>query len=347
MIKLALVGCGNMGHTHAKAFSAIKDCKLVAACDIIVERAEAYAKEFNIPNVYADMEEMLAKCELDAVTLVTPDATHAPLALKVLASGKHILSEKPLATSYADAKTMADAAKQAGVINMINFSYRDSAAIQKAHQIIQEGKLGRIMHVEASYLQSWLSSKLWGDWRKRENFLWRLSTGHGSAGVLGDVGVHILDFTTYGAGNISSIDCQLRTFHKAKGDRIGEYVLDANDSAVMLVEMEGGGLGTIHTTRWATGQKNSLRLRIYCEKGGLIVDLDKSWNTIDICKGRDVDKTEWKTIKCPKTPTIYQRFIQSVASGVNDQPDYARGAEVQKMLDVCFESDRLGKRVGV
>ncbi len=347
MIKLAIVGCGGMGHTHAKAFSAIKDCKLTAACDIIPERAQAFSKEFDIPYVYPDMDEMLAKCDLDAVTLVTPDATHAPLALKIIAKGKHILSEKPPATCYADAKAMADAAAQAGVINMINFSYRDSAAIQRAHQILQEGKLGRVLHVEASYLQCWLSSKVWGDWRKTPAFLWRLSTGHGSGGVLGDVGVHILDFTTFAAGDIRSLDCQMRTFHKAQGDRLGEYTLDANDSAVMLVEMESGALGTIHTSRWATGQKNSLRLRVYCEKGALVVDLDKSWDTLDICRGSDVDKAEWKTLKCPKTPKIYQRFIDSILSGQNDQPDYERGAQVQKLLDLCFESDKERKRLSV
>jgi predicted dehydrogenase len=347
MIKLAIVGCGGMGHTHAKNFSAIKDCKLTAACDIIPERAQAFSKEFDIPYVYPDMDEMLAKCDLDAVTLVTPDATHAPLALKIIAKGKHILSEKPPATCYADAKAMADAAAQAGVINMINFSYRDSAAIQRAHQILQEGKLGRIMHVEASYLQCWLSSKVWGDWRKGTNWLWRLSTEHGSAGVLGDVGVHILDFTTFAAGDIRSLDCQLRTFPKAKGERIGEYTLDANDSGVMTVEMEGGALGTIHFSRWATGQKNSLRLRVYCEKGALVVDLDKSWDTLEICRGSDVDKAEWKTLKCPKTPKIYSRFINSIISGQNDQPDYARGAQVQKLLDLCFESNKEGKRLAV
>ena len=128
---------------------------------------------------------------------------------------------------------------------------------------------------------------------------------------------------------------------------MGEYSLDANDSAVMTVEMEGGALGTIHTSRWATGHKNSLRLRLYCEKGALVVDLDKSWDTLDICRGSDVDKVEWKTLKCPKTPTIYQRFISSILSGQNDQPDFARGAQVQKMLDLCFASDKEGKRMVV
>jgi predicted dehydrogenase len=334
-----------MAHSHARAFKAIKGCKLVAACDILPGRVEAFAKEFDIPRFYTDVDEMLATSGIDAVTVVTPDAAHAPVALKVIGKGKHILCEKPLATCFADAKQMADTAGLSGVINMVNLSYRNSAAIQKAHQLVEAGELGRVLHVEASYLQSWLSSKVWGDWRTSPGFLWRLSTQHGSAGVLGDVGVHILDFATFGAGDIQSLDCRLKTFHKAEDDRVGEYPLDANDSAVITVELAGGALGTIHTTRWATGHANSLRLRIFGESGAIEVDLDHSQDSLEICLGKDIDKAGWKTLACPKTPTIYQRFIKSIRSGRNDQPDFKRGAKIQKLLDACFESDRLGKSI--
>jgi len=345
MIKLAIVGTGGMAHSHAKAFAEIKGCKLVAACDIVRPRAEAFATEFAIPQIFTDVDEMLGQAEIDAVAVVTPDAAHAPVSLKVVAKGKHILCEKPLATCYDDAKAMADAAGKAGVINMVNLSYRRSAAIQKAHQLVEQGVLGRIMHIEASYLQCWLSSKVWGDWRTGSGWLWRLSTQHGSGGVLGDVGVHILDFATFAAGDIQSLNCRLKTFHKAEGDKIGEYPLDANDSAVIMVELVGGGIGTIHTTRWATGQANSLRLRVYGDEGALVVDLDQSYDTLRICRGKDVDKAQWKDLACAKTPTIYQRFIKSIRTGQNDQPDFARGAKVQKMLDACFESDRSGQSV--
>jgi predicted dehydrogenase len=210
---------------------------------------------------------------------------------------------------------------------------------------VQKGALGRIMHIEASYLQSWLCSKIWGDWRTSPAFLWRLSTGHGSGGVLGDIGVHILDFATFAAGDVASLNCRLRTFHKADGDKIGEYPLDANDSAVISVEMKEGALGTIHTTRWATGHGNSLRLRVYGDEGALEVDLDKSYDTLQICRGQDVDKAAWQSLTCPKTPSNFQRFIKSIRTGENDQPDFARGAQVQKMLDACFESDKTGNKV--
>ncbi len=347
MVKLAVVGTGGMAHAHARSFQGIRGVKLVAACDVVPEKVAAFAEQFGIPQTFTDLKKMLAEADIDAVTNVTPDAAHATVALAVVKAGKHILSEKPLATCYADAKKMADAARRKGVINMVNLSYRNSSAIHRAAKLVRQGAIGRVMHLEASYLQGWLGSAYWNKWRTAPSMLWRLSTEHGSKGVLGDLGVHIVDFASYPAGDIASVDCRLKTFHKADGDRIGEYKLDANDSAVITVELEGGAIGTIHTTRWAVGQKNSLLLRLYGEKGGIIVDLDKSYGELQICSGKDADKAEWKTIKCAATPNIYQRFIKSIRTGKNDQPDFARGAAIQKVLDACFESDRKGEAVKV
>jgi predicted dehydrogenase len=347
MIKLAVVGTGGMANAHAQSFQAIRGVKIVAACDVVRERAEEYAAKYGIKAVYTDVDELLASEEIDAITNVTPDAAHAEVSLKAIAKGKHVLCEKPLAVNYPDARKMAAAAKRKGVINMVNLSYRNSAAIHKAHQIVQQGVLGRIMHVEASYLQSWLSRADWTSKNLRPGMLWRLSTKHGSKGVLGDLGVHIIDFATYPAGDAQRVDCRLKAFPKTKTNRHGEYVFDANDSAIVLMEFAGGALGTIHTSRWATGHGNSLRLRVHGDKGALVVDLDTSYDTLELFRGNDLSKTKWKTIKCPKTPNMYQRFIRSIRTGKNDQPDFARGAAVQKVLDACFESDRAGKPVKV
>ena len=347
MVKLAVVGTGGMARAHARSFQGIRGVRIVAACDVVPEKVAAFAEEFGIQRTFTDLKKMLAEADVDAVTNVTPDAAHAQVALAVIKAGKHILSEKPLATCYADAKKMADAARRKGVINMVNLSYRNSSAIHRAAKLVQQGAIGRVMHLEASYLQGWLGSKYWGDWRTSGGSLWRLSTAHGSKGVLGDLGVHIIDFASYPAGDIASVDCRLKTFHKARGDRIGEYRLDANDSAVITVELAGGGIGTIHTTRWAVGQKNSLLLRLYGDRGGIIVDLDKSYGELQVCRGKDARTAEWKTVKCAPTPSIYQRFITSIRTGENDQPDFARGAAIQKVLDACFESDKAGKAVKV
>jgi predicted dehydrogenase len=291
---------------------------------------------------------MLKQDPPDAIINATPDRYHYETCMEIIRKGGiHILCEKPLAENGRDAMEMAEAAEQAGIANMVNFRYRDSSALQKARELIEEGVIGEIRHFEASYLQSWLVSDIWGDWRTSDHWLWRLSKAHGSNGVLGDLGVHILDFLSYPAGDIVSVQCRLKTFEKAEGGRIGEYTLDANDSAVITAELEGGAVGTIHTTRWAPGHHNTLKTRIYGEKGALDVDLDRSWNTLYITREKDINKQRWRKMRCGRTPSVLERFAEAVRTGINGRPDFRRAAEVQKIIDACFKSDSTGTAVTV
>lgn len=338
-IRLAILGTGGMAQMHAEQFQKNPAVKLIAACDVNAERVAEFAAKHSIPETYTDAAAMLKKSDIEAVSIVTPDAFHASLSIQCLRAGKHVLCEKPLAVHYPDAKKMTQVAKKAGVINMVNFSYRNWPAIQGVAAVVQKGTLGEIRHVEASYLQAWLVSKAWGDWRTTPAFLWRLSTRHGSLGVLGDVGVHILDFATYPAGPVANVFCRLKTFDKAKGNRLGEYTLDANDSAVLQVEFKNGALGTIHATRWCPGHSNRLFLRISGTKGTVEIDSERTTEGYRLCTGSDVNAAIWKEVKARPTPNNYQRFIRSILTGVQDQPDFARGAEIQKVLDSAFQSD--------
>ncbi len=130
----------------------------------------------------------------DAAVNSTPDGAHKATSLQLIAAGKPVFCEKPLAVNHADALEMTEAAESAGLVNMVNLTYRNAHAIQMARRMVEEGRIGTIRHFEASYLQSWLTSPHWGDWRTDERWLWRLSSAHGSKGVLGDIGIHILDF---------------------------------------------------------------------------------------------------------------------------------------------------------
>jgi predicted dehydrogenase len=230
---------------------------------------------------------------------------------------------------------------------MVNFSYRDWSPIQAVAKLVQDGKIGEIRHVEASYLQCWLPSKIWGNWRKDPRWLWRLSTKHGSKGVLGDIGIHIVDFATYPVGPIARVNCLLKTFPKAKGNRIGKYILDANDSALLTVEFKNGAVGTIHTTRWAGGHRNDLRLKVSGTKGAVEIDSTQSTSSYKISTGADLDSCQWKEVKLKPTPSNYERFIKSILTGKKEQPDFARGAEVQKVLDACYKSDAQKKPIAI
>jgi len=346
-IKVAIIGTGGMAAFHAKNFKETRGCKVVAGVDTDPDRLKAFAEANDIPETYLSTTELLAQSDIDAVAIVTPDPYHKGIALECLAAGKHVLCEKPLALDYPDAKAMADAARKAGVINMVHFTYRNWAPFQKIADIIQSGKIGEVRHVEASYHQSWLVSKQWGEWRTSPGWLWRLSSEHGSKGTLGDVGVHILDFATYPVGPIKEISCKLKTFKKAPRNRIGKYKLDANDSAIMTVEFANGALGSIQTTRWMTGHINRVFLKISGTEGSVSFDSELSDTAYKICKGADIDTDTWKSIEVKATPHLQQRFIKSIRTGVQDQPDFTRGAEIQKLLDASFQSDQQKKPIRI
>ena len=166
--------------------------------------------------------------------------------------------------------------------------------------------------------------------------------------MLGDLGCHILDMTTAVAGDVARVRCELRTFPKIGNDG-GQLTawqgkkLDANDSAVITLELDRTGIGLVHTTRWATGYKNHLRLEAHGTDGALRFDLDDDWHRIDLCLGKDKDTATWKTDALVAPPNVYQRFIRAIRTGQPDQPDVLRGAQVQAYLDACERSAKTGR----
>ncbi len=349
MIRLAIIGTGGMAATHAQSFAPMKGVALTACCDVDEKKAREFARAWRIPRWYVDYDDMLGSEKLDAVSNVAVDIMHAPISLAAIARGLAVLCEKPLATTLADARRMRDAAARRGVVTHVNFSYRNSSGAQAAARLVQGGGIGRVLHVEASYLQSWLVQDAWGDWRTNPSFTWRLSRAHGSAGVLGDVGCHIYDLTSLLCGDISEISCTLKTFDKGvKGNRLGPYVLDANDSFVSSVTFAGGGIGTIHASRWATGHLNSLRVRVYGDKGAVEVDLDRSPEHYRRCSGADgIRKAQWKEARGRAVPSQYERFVRAIRSGKSDVCDFANGARVQAYLDASVVSDHERRPVKV
>ncbi len=236
--KLLLLGTGGIAVHHADQFAQTPKCRIVACVDAVPGRAAEFARRHHIGKAFDSLEAAIQWGGFDAAINATPDGVHKLTTLALIAAGKHVYCEKPLAPNYADALAMTEAAEKAGLVNMVNLTYRNSPAIQEARAMVEAGQIGELRHVEAGYRQSWLVSKAWGDWRTEDKWLWRLSKKHGSTGVLGDVGVHILDFATYGAADdIVSVKADLMTFPKSKDDRIGQYDLDANDSVTMLARM--------------------------------------------------------------------------------------------------------------
>jgi predicted dehydrogenase len=337
-IRLLVLGTGGMAAAHVKAFLADPRVEVTGCSDIDLARAEKFASDHGIAKAFGSLDEAIAWGQFDAATNVTPDAIHHPTTMKLLAAKKHVLCEKPLAENFKLANEMATTAEKAGVINMVNLTYRAVAGLQKAKQIIASGEIGEVRHIEASYRQSWLVGNHWGAWNQLPMWLWRLSEKHGSKGVLGDVGIHILDFTTYAIGMMPvSLQARLKTFNKAPDNIIGEYVLDANDSASMMVEFENGAQGVIHASRFMTGYGNTLKLHVFGTKGGLELENDHDLTSLRVCSGEDVHSQAWRNIvRMEAEPANYKKFIDAIVEGKNGDPSFRRAADLQKILDACY-----------
>lgn len=342
-IKIGIIGTGGMARQHAARYSAIRGVRKVACADVDYAKAKAFAREHNFKTAYGSAEEMLADAELDAVSIVTPDRFHCENTLAALRAGIHVLCEKPIATSLADAKRMLAAAKRAGVIHMVNFSYRQSAATRKIATEIAAGKIGRVTNVIASYRQGWLAL----DWRNSPQLLWRLDTSTGSSGALGDIGVHILDLVDYMAGPIKKINCQLSTYSKLKGKRHGKYTLDANDSMTAQLEFSHGTQGMLMATRYATSEGNSIDVTIYGEEGAFKLELrgKDTYSTYLAAIGPDARKGIWKTFKAPPVKNNFERFCTAIRTDEQQDPSFIDGVRAQLLLDRCTSSAKIGKWV--
>ncbi|MCW6509152.1 Gfo/Idh/MocA family protein [Lichenifustis flavocetrariae] len=346
--RILILGTGHIAHKHAEQFGSNPGCTLVAAVDANGERARAYASSYGIPHVFEDLEAAIRWNGFDAAVNATPDAVHKPTSLRLIAAGKSVFCEKPLALTEVDAFEMTEAAEAAGIIAMVNLTYRNAHAIQRARQMIDAGEIGIVRHIEASYLQSWLTASHWGDWRTEERWLWRLSTAHGSNGVLGDIGIHLVDFVTFGTGlDVATLQARLKTFDKAEGGRIGAYRLDANDSVAVTAEMSNGALASIHMTRFATGKLNDLNLAIYGTGGALKVWANHLESRLDACLGADMETQSWRTLPCPETPRNEARFVTALQAGRNGDPTFRRAAEMQRLLDLCLVSGKTGHLIAV
>ncbi|MEM9222858.1 MAG: Gfo/Idh/MocA family oxidoreductase [Pseudomonadota bacterium] len=337
-VRVLQLGTGKVAQRHVESYRASGIAQVVAAADTDAQRLDAFCADNEIGIRYGNLSEALCADTFDAVSNATPDAAHFATTMDALKTGKHVFCEKPLALSYGDAATMARAAEELGLVNMINLTYRQGGAIHEARRLVLDGAIGEVRHVNARYLQSWLVGDHWGAWRESPAWLWRLSKTHGSTGALGDVGIHILDYASFGAASeIVGLSCQLRTFPKAEGDRIGEYTFDANDAFIMLVDFANGAFGTVQATRYATGHSNDVLLEIFGTAGGLRVHGDTYWSTLETCLGPDVHTQRWTPVEFPRVPTLFANFARSVLDGTQSQPDFRRGADLQQLIDLAME----------
>ncbi len=278
-IGVGMLGYAFMGRAHTNGFKKIPYMmypppavpRLVAICGRDEGRVAEAARRYGYESAYTDWREMLADDRVQLFDNGGPNNVHAEPCIVAAEAGKHVICEKPLARTAEEAGGMLDAVEKAGVKHMVAFNYRFVPAIRQARYLIESGKLGRIYHWRAVYLQSWLLP------HQDTPRLWRLSKEAAGSGALGDLGAHIIDLARFLVGEIASVSAVTRTFINERplpgGSGTGK--VDVDDAFVSVVEFENGAIGTLEATRFAAGRKNYQAIEINAEKGSIRFNLER------------------------------------------------------------------------
>jgi len=290
-LRVGMVGYAFMGAAHSQAWRTVNhafDLPLSAQMSVVCGRSDAgvaaAAAQHGWDAHATDWRAVVARDDIDLIDICTPGDTHAEIALAALAAGKHVLCEKPLANTVAEAREMAAAATQAesrGVRAMCGFNYRRVPAVALMRQMVESGRIGTIRHVRAVYLQDWIVDPEFP-------LVWRLRKDVAGSGALGDIGAHIVDLTQFVTGSsITSVSALTETFIKERplpsesaglaatgnGHGVGEVTVD--DAALFLARLDSGAVATYEATRFATGRKNGLRVELNGSLGSVAFDFER------------------------------------------------------------------------
>jgi predicted dehydrogenase len=276
-IGVALLGHRFMGRAHSNAWRQVGpffEPELKPRLKVVCGRDEAalkgFAETWGWEEVETDWRRVLERDDIDVVDISLPTFLHAEVAIAAAEAGKHLFCEKPAALTVVEAEAMLAAAEKAGVVHYLNHNYRRVPAVMLARQLIDEGKIGEIYHWRGAYQQSWGidPSRLLN---------WKMKKATAGGGPLWDLGSHAVDLAHYLVGDIAKVQGMSKTFVKERPleedpSRTGE--VEVEDASLMQVEFECGALGTIETTRFATGRRNRHTFEVYGSEGALAWDLE-------------------------------------------------------------------------
>ncbi len=278
-VGIGMLGCAFMGKAHSNAYKKIPYMifpppaipQLVAICGLPSDNPAGAAARFGYKKSCTDWHELLSDPEVQVVDNCGPNGMHAEPTIAAAAAGKHVCCEKPLARNRDEAAAMLAAVRKAGVKHMCTFNYRFVPAVVQMKQLIDSGKLGRIYHYRANYLQEWVMPHY------HLPKIWRLDKAASGSGVLGDLGAHIIDLARFLVGEIKTVSASTRTFisERPMPDGKGVGTVDVDDAFASIVEFENGALGTIEASRFAAGRKNRAEVEINAERGTLRFNLER------------------------------------------------------------------------
>jgi len=348
-LNIGLVGYGFMGRTHSNAFRQVNQFfdleyrpVLKAVCARDGEKAKAFAAQWGYESVETGWRNLIARKDIDLIDIASPNDTHAEIAIAAAAAGKMVLCEKPLAMNAAQAERMVEAVEKAGVANMVWYNYRRVPAVTLAKQLIDEGRLGRIFHYRAKFLQDWTISK---DLPQGGAALWRLDVNVAGSGVTGDLLAHCIDTALWLNGPIDRVTGMSETFIKERKHNLTGKVekVGIDDASAFLARFANGALATFEATRYARGHKALYTFEINGEHASIFWDLHdlhrleyfdhrdearlRGWRSVHVTEGEHPYMKQWWV---PGLQIGYEHtFVHQVA-------DFLRGLSEGKVPGPSF-----------
>lgn len=371
-LNVGLIGCGFMGRAHSNAHRKVWNFfdleyrpVLKAICDSNEERAKAHAAQWGFESVETDYRKLLARDDIDMIDLCLPNNMHAEVAIAAAKAGKMILCEKPLARNGKEGEGMVKAIEKAGVPNFVSFNYRRIPAVSLAKKLIDEGRLGRIFHYRAKFLQDWTISK---DVPQGGDSLWRLDVKAAGSGVTGDLLAHCIDTALWLNGRIESVTAMTETFVKERRHQVTGKMqkVGIDDACAFLCRFANGSLATFESTRYARGHKALYTFEINGEKASIAWDLHdlhrlayfdhrdegkvRGWRSIHVTDhGGDhpyMDKWWVPGLNIGFEHSFVHQladFLTGLAKGKPASPTFAEALETQYVCDAVLQSAKTAK----
>ena len=370
-VRVGLVGYNFMGKAHSNAYLNVAkffDLDAVpvmrAVCGRTEDALKAFAARWGWESVETSYQKLVRRDDIDLIDVATPNNSHYPIAMAAIRAGKDVVCEKPLAMNADEAAEMTAAARKAGVRTMVWFNYRRCPAIGLARRMIEEGRIGKIYHVRATYLQDWIIDPQFP-------MVWRFDKKVAGSGAHGDLNAHIIDLARYLVGEFIEVVGHAQTFIKERpklaefgegltakrGKGMGRVTVD--DTVVFLASLEGGVVGTFEATRFAAGRKNFNRIEINGSKGTLVFNFERmneleffsrespshlqGFRTIMATEGEHPYMAAWWP---PGHIIGYEHgfvnqvadLMQGLAHGTELRPNFEDGLRCQEVLDAVSRS---------
>jgi predicted dehydrogenase len=376
VLNVGMIGYGFMGRAHSNAYCQVNHFfdvpfrpVLKAACARNVEKLKAFAEQWGYESLETDWRKLIERPDIDLVDICVPNNLHAEIAIAAAEAGKMVLCEKPLAMNAAEGQRMVEAVEKAGVANMVWYNYRRVPAVTLAKRLIEEGRLGRIFHYRAQFLQDWTINP---EVPQGGTALWRLDVQAAGSGVTGDLLAHCIDTALWLNGPITRVSAMTETFVKQRKHTLTGKVepVGIDDACAFLARFANGSFAVFESTRYARGHKALYTFEINGEHASI------AWNLHDLHRlayfdHRDEGKLRgWRSIHVtdhggehpymdkwwvPGLQIGYEHtfihqvadFLTALGKGELAEPTFRTALQTQKVCDAVLESGRTGQWVEV